>query len=1178
MNTQRASHNSHTSRRRATKFLSALLSVMLLVFIMPTTAFADELESELLEGTAAEQGTAAAQGTNSDANNAAAQQAEAAGAQGAQEQAQAAQEPAQEDAQEAVQEPGSFAGGAEGAENALATEDEAIVPLASEGEGVGDPEAEAEEEEEELASTVKVANETELRDAVNAAENGTPLKVILTKDIQLTGTQLIIPAGKIVTLAGKTGKEQIIGATAKHALDVKAGAQLTLGALTITHQAGQTGCAVNNNGTLAINGATLAGNTSSYGAGVYNFGSLTMNGGLISNNNATSNGGGVRNSGAGASFIMNGGTITNNTSVGTGGGVANVDGVFYMYGGTISNNTTPSQAGGVLNTNIFTLYGGEISGNQGIHGAAVSNTGTFTLEGGLITENVATGSAAIYNSTSAGKVIMNGGTVSNNTATSDGGGFWFISGTFLMNGGEISGNVANRGGGGVSLSTNTTFTMTGGKIINNRTIGSFGGGGVMNGGIFTLKGGEISGNQSDSHGGGVYQSSSSGSFNMEGGTIANNTARSWGGGVYTNLLNSNLTLTGGTISGNTAKLGGGIYNLGYVYMENVAITGNTAQTTSSNEGGGGVYNNRGTFVLAGGEISGNTTGGSGGGVYNNEVFTVQGGEISNNTAGFYGGGIYNPLTAYASLSLTIENGVLAGNKAGSNGGGVFNNNKFAFRGGAIVGNTSKNMGGGIYTSNGFSMFAPAVLDYNTALNHGGGISIAASTAVTISGGEITNNTATTGHGGGIWITSTTTKLDFLNIGAGVVFAGNKAVAAYERAASDDAVYRAHIGEDGAGVVWTSPFEQGYNNYDISYVKGAALTLYTVTFDANGGAFDVGAQRRALGLDDETRSVFFGTALGADMPREPVWSGHVFIGWNVEADGTGTVFDGTTVVTESCAVFAAWEEAPDVFGPVGRGLELPTPDPEPATSVPEIPFVAHAPDNGALNTGTQRNRYSKRTGEKAQLGIFEPVTGNGAGGTGDFAGAGSFGNTGNAGDFGGTLLAQTPQLDAIGEGDVALAQAQDENALASIGESVTPFASAAEQGNWSLLSLIMAVLSMIITNVLALVALLKKSRKRHNLAVRLAAIGVGIFIPIVWVILDNFALPMGLINQGTLIVGLMFAVQAAAVGGYFAIRKSRKARRIEAQGAQEAREARKEHREHRKAHTEEIVVPRGAARL
>jgi hypothetical protein len=82
-----------------------------------------------------------------------------------------------------------------------------------------------------------------------------------------------------------------------------------------------------------------------------------------------------------------------------------------------------------------------------------------------------------------------------------------------MSGGEISENTASTSGGGVYVGANGIFTMSGGEISGNT----------------------VSSSSSYSYGGGVYIGSS-GAFTMSGGEISGNTAsatyRSYGGGVY----------------------------------------------------------------------------------------------------------------------------------------------------------------------------------------------------------------------------------------------------------------------------------------------------------------------------------------------------------------------------------------------------------------------------------------------------------------------------------------------------------------------------------------------------------------------------------------------------------------------------------------------------------------------
>ncbi len=110
-----------------------------------------------------------------------------------------------------------------------------------------------------------------------------------------------------------------------------------------------------------------------------------------------------------------------------------------------------------------------------------------------------------------------------------------------------------------------TFTMNGGIITGNTATGD--GGGVFNTGTFTLDGGDITSNTAQEHGGGVFNADSSDSdnrnaFTMASGTITGNEARA-GGGMFNGegAIGPRITLTGGDITDNTAtEAGGGVAN------------------------------------------------------------------------------------------------------------------------------------------------------------------------------------------------------------------------------------------------------------------------------------------------------------------------------------------------------------------------------------------------------------------------------------------------------------------------------------------------------------------------------------------------------------------------------------------------------------------------------------------
>jgi hypothetical protein len=320
-------------------------------------------------------------------------------------------------------------------------------------------------------------------------------------------------------------------------------------------------------------------------------------------------------------------------------------------------------------------------------------------------------------------------------------------------------------------------------------------------GMLILSGGVISGNT-----GGVGVYNYGGSFVMEGGVISGNTADIFAGGG------------GGVYNRGLSTYSGGVYiNTGSFVMEGGVISGNT--------GGVGVYNYGGSFVMEGGVISGN-----GGGVYNgnsiapnNDVcsFVMNGGVISDNTATNYGGGVCNW------GSFVMEGGVISGNTVTTAivgntayGGGVYNYGSFLMEGGVISGNIAigngAGRGGGVCNWGSFVMESGEISG-NTAIR-GGGVYVA-SGRFDLYGGRISGNTASV-NGGGVWVTDSATNFDRFRVpeeAVGVIFENNRASTAYDIAPAHVPIYRACI--EGEVLSWSTPFTQGYNNYDVSYVYG-----------------------------------------------------------------------------------------------------------------------------------------------------------------------------------------------------------------------------------------------------------------------------------------------------------------------------------------------------------------------
>ncbi|MDR0461375.1 MAG: hypothetical protein LBH62_08140 [Nitrososphaerota archaeon] len=303
------------------------------------------------------------------------------------------------------------------------------------------------------------------------------------------------------------------------------------------------------------------------------------------------------------------------------------------------------------------------------------------------------------------------------------------------------------------------------------------GSGIVVDGLLTMTGGSIFNNNA-TDGSGVRNR---GDFKLSGGSIYNNTAKQYGGGVYND---GNFTVTGGEISGNNARWGGGVYNNGKSFLMN----------------GGDIYKNKAS---------------EGGGVYLKTFTSVIAGIIHDNTAE-RGGGVY-----ISDNELKMTGGKIYKNVVSVDGGGVYNEGNFSMSGIAeIFNNTATDgYGGGVYTI-GIYTVADGIIGNNTAIN-GGGVYVSASGNFTVNYAVIGNNTAT-GNGGGIGVPSLSI-LESVQVGSYTVFSNNKASSAYNRSSDHNDIYNRNIN---GNVKWTSPFTQGYNNYDIYYIWGNKTDIPT----------------------------------------------------------------------------------------------------------------------------------------------------------------------------------------------------------------------------------------------------------------------------------------------------------------------------------------------------------------
>jgi len=393
----------------------------------------------------------------------------------------------------------------------------------------------------------------------------------------------------------------------------------------------------------------------------------------------------------------------------------------------ILTNHDPAQFGGgifVRDNAQFTMQGGIITGNRFIHGGGVLVDGTFIMYNGLISNNVAT---------------TTGGGVRIGRQSSETSGIGTTSGTFIMHDGQIIGNEAVgsiASGGGVAL-TSGTFEMFAGEISSN-TASQFGGGVHL------------------SHG----MNEAMGYFTMTGGSINNNTASLRGGGVKIErssvfTIGGTATITENNLTNTGARLGAGV----------------SQRLDSANP-----LTPMPTLIMqAGSSITNNIGATDGGGVHVEGIFDMQGGTISDNTASQNGGGVHViAVFDERPATMTMTGGTIENNTATQNGGGVAvqNGANFTMSDTALIYDNSASLaGGGVHITDVGTTFTMSngLIDYNhvyiatESSQGGGGVFAANGAAFVMNDGTISNNT-TNRNGGGVQIRTGAT----FNMNGGII--------------------------------------------------------------------------------------------------------------------------------------------------------------------------------------------------------------------------------------------------------------------------------------------------------------------------------------------------------------------------------------------------------------------------
>ncbi|MDR0591145.1 MAG: InlB B-repeat-containing protein [Candidatus Nomurabacteria bacterium] len=465
-----------------------------------------------------------------------------------------------------------------------------------------------------------------------------------------------------------------------------------------------------------------------------------------------------------------------------------------------------------------------------------------------------------------------------------------------------------------------TLNIGNGAILRNAAIASGYGAAVYSYSNTNIYGDAIIENNSGQHGGAMAFRSAAATtpytVNIHDDVkIQDNTSTSYGAGllVWGQATTIKVNVYGRTtFRGNTGRTAG----LGAIGLVDLDVYDDVLVTENTNTDNGGIIGIWSDADVEPPHVSvrdnvkviNNASGAHGAGLYLRAVTCEMSGnvEVSDNTAGTYGGGVI--FYACGTGSRLDGNAKILNNKATFGGGLYIVNSTMTIGGNAEI---SGNVATGRFISADGQMGVGGVAVVGVAVNvtitdnvkitrnraevgSGGGIGVwrnVPNPALTISGAvQITDNYSAE-NGGGIFIepqqnqSIAATDYEKMTVGPGVVFARNRAQAAYQIAAADIPLHDAQI----ATRSFTAPFGYGYNNYDINYTGGTQV--FAALFDAAGGSA-VSGQLVPVGG-------------AATRPSDPARSGYRFVGWYLGDN----LYDFGAVLMGDVWLVAKWEVIP-----------------------------------------------------------------------------------------------------------------------------------------------------------------------------------------------------------------------------------------------------------------------------
>ncbi len=449
-----------------------------------------------------------------------------------------------------------------------------------------------------------------------------------------------------------------------------------------------------------------------------------------------------------------------------------------------------------------------------------------------------------------------------------------------------------------------------------------------------------------------------------------------------NVTVRNLTF----MHGDTTEDGGGIFNAGALTLENVGFERNSANK------GGGIALISGSSLNAHNVALSENSAERGGALSNiGATVTITNSSITTNTAAL-GGGIYQNFG-----NFTIEDSTLRANIASSNGGAVDHNGGNLTVRNALVRDNYANFGGALSTASGNLFVVGSQVISNDALYQGGAIFGSPYARISVTQeSEISNNSTTSGSGGGIYHTGESLLVSSSVVnsnqvggansrGAGIfIFDGGNATIAFSTIGGN-------IAQNGGGGIAFSGSEAD-DTLKLSYsllflnsagtnkeggaflqTQGGGVDIVNTTLSSNIGRSQLHLLDGALTLTHATVYNGFGGGLKRD-------AGTLTLQNSIVAGNSGTECDGTITIPASAPNLASDSSCGASIVNSSHGLEPLTDNGGltnthmPASDSPAINAASTAICNLDIVSGADQRYYPRPYGPACDLGAVERSTG------------------------------------------------------------------------------------------------------------------------------------------------------------------------------------------------------------